>query len=350
MQKTTKTEPRAEDVKTSDRSNVTARATGTGATRWGATRIEHQQEQHHLTGNIPGIQLYEHNATIGLFITSEQSEKEYIKTMLHIGKHEFGAITDTGADVSICTPAVANNQAFETIGWPTTTLLMPDGNQIPVSEAVQGVIRYGNTVKAYLSTNFVVPPISLPEAAILGGVTLIAMHDRLGPGLLKYDRDKGFNILFDREAKGQVAALLEKQKEATNDLESQSFEVTEYMASNIAAYTTRTYVAGRIRGKKAVGRWDTGAPRSLCRATTAFQYGIKKISAKTPEIYFLTGRPIKSIGVARIIFDAANFESTIEALIVPDTEYNGIEDILLGLDWTAEAASRCNFIFNISRK
>lgn len=279
-----------------------------------------RQRRHHSAGprklrkEQQRLELFEYYPKIGLFTTSDRNEKGYITARLRVGQRDYRAIIDVGADVSICTPVMAKNPAFRAFAWPTPELLLPDGNRMPISGAVQGIVRDG---QAEITTAFVVSPPALPEAAVLGGVTLIAIHDMLGATHLQYHQGKGFSIRYDFEAKGKITESLGKQKEAAKDLDSQRFEAPEYVALDIVTYPTRTYVAGRIRGTKAVGRWDTGAPRSLCRATTAFKHGLEKISSEAPAIHFLNGRPVPTIGIARMHFETAHLTSTIEALIVP---------------------------------
>ncbi|KAH7722916.1 hypothetical protein AAVH_09572 [Aphelenchoides avenae] len=302
--------------------------------------------------------LYEYYPEINLFQVDSERERPYVTIEATANGHTIQSIADTGADANLGSSAF-----LETTKWHVTSIAqqLPFGAMAPLLQLQQairmsdGSITYvrgsvwgtlfkdGAEAKAH---PIPVLPTDLPKPLILGAPSLAEFNKQLGFAKLRYT-GKHWKLTYDSPEKGRIFKILTEHQRKTKDLESRHVTSPKELQSDMQTWKHRLYVAASTQGEDLTCRWDTGAPRSICKASTAYRLNLSKSTEKPPNVYYVNRGLLKITAVANAYIEVGHVTSKLSVLVVPDSYYTAAEDMLLGLDWTAGVAARCDLVFNL---
>lgn len=273
------------------------------------------------------------------------ADKNYLTMRIEIAGRKRTAIIDAGADVNLCTSTFVHQYNLRREP-STTTIRMPNGRNMESGGTTYIRIHYG---QATLTVNLEISKIELPKDLILGAATIARLQDQYGCAQL--ERDDYWRITYDRAKKQSISdTVLQLQTEA-NSWERTYVEATGEVTEDLRRWRHRLYLAGQLQGTDAIYRWDTGSHQSICRASTAFCRDMSRTTNhEILALQYADGTAVPTIGTAQARISIGWTNVMLPVLIVPDSALKGGEDMLLGLDWTAEIARTCHFAFDLSKK
>ncbi|KAH7708675.1 Integrase core domain containing protein [Aphelenchoides avenae] len=304
--------------------------------------------------------LYNYFPEINLLELDSEQERPYITTEITANGRQVNAIVDTGADANLCSTAFLETTKWRitqmtqplTFGGIATTLQMVQQQAIRMSDGSTTYIRgaiWGTISKDDAEAKTHSIPVlqrELPKPLVIGAPSLDEISKQLGLAKLRYT-GKQWKLAYDRPEKGRISRILAEHLKKTKDLESRQVTSPRMLQPDMLTWKHRLYITASLQGEDVTCRWDTGAPRSICKASTAYKLNLSRSTERAPTVRYVNGGLMKVTAVAQTYIEVGHVTSKLSVLVVPDSYYTAAEDMLLGLDWTADVAERCDLIFNL---